>query len=268
MLRVGIFGCGTIGRALAKQIEERFPNNIRIVGVYDKVIESALELIGELKRKPQFLSKNELITESDLIIEAASADVAADIALESILAEKDVLIMSVGGLLDREDILTTANRKKRRIYIPSGAICGLDGLAAASMGKIKKVTLTTCKPPRSLEGARFIEKSGIDLDKIKIETVIFEGSASDAINGFPQNINVAATLSLAGLGAEKTIVKIITSPAFKNNIHKVEIEGDFGKIVTEADNLPSPNNPKTSYLAILSAVATIKNIVEYVKIGT
>ena len=113
-----------------------------------------------------------------------------------------------------------------------------------------------------------MKEKNIDLTGIKKETVIFEGTASEAIKGFPKNVNVCATLSLAGIGSQKTKVKIITSPDYKANIHEIELEGDFGKLVARTENVPTPENPKTSFLASLSAIATLKNILNVAKIGT
>ncbi len=103
---------------------------------------------------------------------------------------------------------------------------------------------------------------------IKNEKILFQGSALEAVKAFPKNINVASVLSLAGLGAEKTLVKIITSPEYTKNTQEVEIIGDFGKITTKPENVPSEKNPKTSKLAILSAIATLNGIVESVRVGT
>ena len=103
---------------------------------------------------------------------------------------------------------------------------------------------------------------------IKKEKTIFEGSAVEAVKGFPQNVNVSAVLSLAGMGAKKTRVKIVTSPLYTSNTHEIEITGEFGRIVTRSENLPSKANPKTSALAIFSAIATLETIASSVRIGT
>jgi aspartate dehydrogenase len=172
----------------------------------------------------------------------------------------------VGGLIGKEKLLKLA--KNSRVYIPSGAICGIDGLKSASAGRIDSVTLTTRKPPKGLEGAPYLKERGIDPARFKDETVVFDGSAKDAIKGFPQNVNVSAVLSLAGIGAARTRVRIIASPGSERNIHEVEITGDFGKILTRTENVPSRTNPKTSALAILSAIATLGAIADRVRVGT
>ena len=267
-LKIGIVGCGAIGSFLAKHIEKDFKNKSDLIGICDIDNKKAKLLSKFLQSKPAVLNLESLIRKSDLVIEAASSRVSYQIAVKSIRAGKNIMIMSVGGLIDKGNLFALAKKKNCAIYLPSGAISGLDALKAASMAKIKKVVLTTKKSPRALKGAPFIERNKIDLDSIKKETVIFNGTAKEAIKGFPQNINVAATLSLAGIGARRTCVRIISSPQFRHNIHEVEVTGDFGRMVSRTENLPSPENPKTSYLAMLSALAMLKQILEPIKIGT
>jgi aspartate dehydrogenase len=98
--------------------------------------------------------------------------------------------------------------------------------------------------------------------------MIFEGSAEDAVKGFPQNVNVAAVLSLAGLGASRTLVRIMTAPDCAVNSHEIEVKGEFGRLLARTENVPSKTNPKTSALAIFSAIATLERIANSVKIGT
>lgn len=267
-LKIGIIGCGVIGTELAKAIDSRFSQKAEVVALCDLDKERASKLADSLKESPRILSIEELIAISDLVIEAASKDISANVAHQAISNDKDVMVMSVGGLIGRRDLFDLANEKKVRLYLPSGALCGLDGVKSASIGKIRSCTLTTRKPPEGFRGAPYVVKNEIDLDAIKQETVLFEGTAQEAVEGFPQNINVAASLSLAGIGPELTRVRIITSPEFKRNSHEVTIEGEFGKLTARTDNLPSPKNPKTSFLACLSAIATLKGIIENVKIGT
>ncbi len=267
-VKVGIIGCGVIGSALAEAIENRFSKSADLAAVCDLDKEKSRKLVDSLKNKPRISSIDKLIDISDLIIEAASKEASGDIAYKALQHRKDVMIMSVGGLIERQDVLRLAERGSSRLYLPSGGICGLDGVKAASIGKVESVTLTTRKPPRGLEGAPYIADNGIDLKKIKKETLLFEGTASQAVTAFPKNINVAAVLSLAGIGPSKTKVKIITSPEYNKNSHQIEVKGEFGTLTARTDNFPSPQNPKTSFLAVLSAIATLKEILEYTRIGT
>jgi len=98
--------------------------------------------------------------------------------------------------------------------------------------------------------------------------VIFEGTAADAVKGFPQNINVSAVLSIAGIGSGRTRVRIVASPNCSSNVHEIEIIGEFGKISTRCENVPSKTNPRTSALAIFSAIATLEGALSSVRAGT
>jgi len=269
MIRVGIIGCGTIGSKIAEHIDRNLKGKANLTALSDVDAKKAQGLSGGLRSRPKVTSAGNLIRSVDLVIEAASAKVSGDIAKEALKAGKDVMIMSTGGLLKNyKSLFALAEKKKRRLYLPSGAISGLDGLKGAKLTKIDKVTLTTRKPPEGFKGAPYVVKNNIDLDGIENEKVLFEGDAFKAMEGFPANINVAATLSLCGIGPKKTKVKIIASPYIKRNIHEVEVEGAFGKLVARTENVPSPDNPKTSYMAVLSAIATLEGILERVKVGT
>jgi len=269
MMKVGIVGCGTIGSKLAEHIDRNLKGRASLTVLSDIDAKNAEMLSARLESKPKVDSIDNLIKSVDLVIEAASAKVSGDIAGKAVSAGKDVMVMSTGGLLKGYGpLFKLAEEKKAHIYLPSGAICGLDGLKGAKFSEIEKATLTTRKPPEGLKGAPYVVAHNIDLSGITQETVIFEGDAFEAMEGFPANINVAATLSLCGIGPEKTQVKIIASPSSKRNIHEIEIEGGFGKLVARTENVPSPDNPKTSYMAILSAMATLDGILDNVKIGT
>jgi aspartate dehydrogenase len=268
MLKVGIIGCGAIGGTIAEAILRKFSDEVQLTGVCDVDEKKAHKLLERLNINADILSREELIQKCDLIIEAASGSVSYEIAKDVLSAGKDIMVMSTGGLLGRADIFELAKKKNAKIYLPSGAVCGLDGLKGAISADVRSVCLTTRKPPAGLKGAPYIIEKNIDLNAIRNETVIFEGSAEDAIKGFPKNVNVSATLSLCGLGPKNTKVRIVTSPDYKSNIHEVEVNGDFGTLRTRTENVPMPMNPKTSYLAALSAIATLRNIISNSLIGS
>jgi aspartate dehydrogenase len=269
MIHIGIIGCGAIGAKLAKYIDADLINKARLIAITDTDEQKARDLAGALRAAPKISGISALIDSADLVIEAASAKISFDIAMKTVNAGKDVMVMSTGGLLkDHKTLFKLAKERGTNIYLPSGAICGLDGLKGAGFSRIDRVTLTTRKPPEGFKGAPYVEKNNIALEGIISDTVLFEGSAMDAMEGFPANINVAATLSLCGIGSDKTMVRIIASPSATRNTHEVEVEGEFGRLLSRTENVPSPDNPKTSYLAILSAIATLNGILERVKIGT
>lgn len=267
-IKVGIIGCGTIGGELAAACQSELKNIIHLAGVCDRDKEKALSLQRSLKKKVPILDLEDIFKKSDLIAEAASASAAAHILKKAIENKKGVMIMSVGGLIGNEGLLEKAENASVKVYIPSGALSGIDGLKSASTGRIRSVTLTTRKPPKGLEGAPYLKENKINISDVKGETVVFDGTASQAVKGFPQNVNVCAALSFAGLGPDKTRVRIITSPDYTKNIHEVEIDGDSGRISTRTENVPSERNPKTSQLAVFSAIATLKGIVNNIHVGT
>ncbi len=267
-IRLGIIGCGAIGTEIAKACGSILKDKIDLVSIFDIDKDKISVLEKKIGRDIGANSLDILIEKSDFLFEAASSSISAEMLKKAIAKFKDIMIMSIGGLLNREELLEKARRKGIKVYLPSGALAGIDALKAAGISKIESVTLITKKPPGGLEGAPYLLEHNIDLNKITDETIVFKGNAEEAVKGFPKNINVSALLSLAGIGADKTRVKIVTSPSFTRNTHEVEIKGEFGTIKTETSNVPSPANPKTSYLAVLSAIATLKGIVGSVKIGT
>jgi aspartate dehydrogenase len=269
VLKIGLVGCGAIGSEIAKSID-RGDISAQLVAVCDHNPETAQELIGSLGIKPVKANLEELVDRSDLVVEAASQRAVPAIAAAALGKGRNLMIMSVGALADVElyrSIKRMASEHGSKVYLPSGAISGLDGLKSASSGSIKRVTLTTTKSPESLEGAPYIREMKIDLKGLKEPTLIFEGSAAEAVKAFPANVNVAATLCLAARDGNVR-VRIIADPSIKVNRHEIVAEGDFGRITTSVENVPSPKNPKTSYLAALSAIATLRSIVEPIKIGT
>ena len=255
-MKVGIIGCGFIGTELAKFID--INKDFKLIGVNDINKVKVDDLIKKVKNnKPKFLTLEELILHSELIIESASKDVVDDILKNKFLDRngKKLLVMSTSGLI--ENLYLLGKIKNYEILIPSGAIAGLDAIKAVS-GKIKSLTLTTTKSPKSLQNAPYIIENKISLKNIRYEKIIFDGNFKDAINGFPQNINVAATLFLASK-FKRIRVRIIAEPSAKLNIHEIVCAGDFGRIIARTENKPSAN-PRTSYLAVLSAIEILKGL--------
>lgn len=272
MKKIGLLGCGAIGTEIALAIDSgKIPANL--THLYDSSKEAAKSLTSKLKNKPQITENVGLLASSpvDLIVEAASQDAVRDNALTILQNKKDLMIMSVGALLDEsilDVILEGCKDYNRSVYLPSGAILGLDGIRAVK-DELESVTLVTTKSPRSLKGAKFFETSNIDIDKIEKETIIFDGDAQKAVRLFPANINVAALLSLAGLGSKRTKVRIVADPKTDKNTHEILAQGKFGKFSIKVENVPSQSNPKTSRLAILSAIECLRTICQQdIRVGT
>ncbi len=272
MKKIGLLGCGAIGTQIALAIDSGEIPCV-LTHVFDNSRDAALALVSQLNNKPEIVENSHLLSSHpvNIVVEAASQDAVRDVALSVLQNRRDLMIMSVGALLDESihDILHDACRDfKKTIYLPSGAIAGLDGIKSVK-DELDSITITTTKNPRSLKGAKFFETSDINLDDITAPTIIFDGTAKDAVSLFPANINVAALLSLSGIGSEKTGVKIIADPGTDRNTHHIKAKGKFGEMTFTTENLPDANNPKTSRLAVLSAIRTLRQYCsDDIKIGT
>jgi len=264
-LNVGIAGCGAIGTQLAEFIEEQLESYFTLKGLYDIVSDKAFSLAKKLKGKPDILGLNRLISSSDFIIESASVFCARDLIYKACNKGKIVFIISTGVFVKYPAILEKA-RSFKKVIVPSGAICGIDGISSLSLSKIKSLKLITSKPPSSLKGIKFLEQNNIDVSRIRKEKVIFKGRIKDAIERFPKNINVAATLFLASrFNKIEVIIKV--NPHMRKNTHHIELISDKGKLSITLENVPSKINPKTSAITILSAKNTLKRFTDTLLVG-
>ncbi len=261
IMRITIVGCGAIGSKLAKAADDM--DEVKRIYLVDIRKDIADKVAAGLKKAIVVDSIEDELYHCDLVIEASSQAAARDVAPRVVSRGVDMMIMSVGSLVDddyREALFQKAKEHEAKIFIPTGALCGVDGLRSAEGDEILSVTLTTTKGPRSLSGVQYLIDKGIDVDKVTEKTTVYEGPAREAVKIFPKNINVAATVSLIGIGFDRTKVKIILDPEATSNSHELHVEGNFGTFVSHTYNVPSPDNPKTSYLAVLSAISALKRI--------
>ncbi len=261
MKNVGIVGCGNV----ASEILKSNLYGIEKIFLYDIDVEK-MHLIPEIFTKYKFIfcnSIDELIEKSDIIIESASI-IAAEKILSRIKSfpKKEFLILSVGGLVKKFNMYQYLINKNYKIHVPSGAIAGTDALEAVKNVEIKRIKLKTTKPTNSLLSATYFKTNKKLYNKmLKEKTLnIFTGNVFDAIKFFPQNINVAATLAVISGKPKKVEVEIYAKKNLNKNIHEIEIISSAGKVYTRTENIPSLNNPKTSYLAALSLISSLKKI--------
>jgi aspartate dehydrogenase len=269
--RLGLIGCGAISSEIARAAGSDLPdvevsslfdrNENRVNAIRDAISGEATEAAGI----------DDLIVRSDLVVEAASQEAVKAYATDVLETGTDLLMMSVGALADddlRHSIQSAVRRSAGSLYMPSGAIAGLDAVKAAANAGLDAVSIETRKPPEGLAGAPYIDANGIELGAIDSERVIFEGPAREAATAFPSNVNVAMALSLAGIGPDETTVRIVADPDEDRNVHRITATGASGEIDTTVRNAPSPSNPKTSYLASLSAIERIRGVTEPMTVGT
>ena len=258
MIKVGIVGMGVIGTHVARAIDSGIPG-IALAGV-------SVRATARPGPYPVW-NPDELIRRSDLVVEAATQAALLEIGPAVLKAGKHLMVLSVGALIGvLDEWARLAEKHGCRILVPSGAIAGLDGMKGAREGAITSVTMETRKPPRGLAGAPYVIERQIDLDAIETETLIFEGPATLAVKAFPANVNVVAALSLAGLGPDRTRIKIFAVPGQAVNHHRVLVEGEFGRLRVEVENIPS-ENPRTGRLSYFSAIAMLREMGASVQVG-
>jgi aspartate dehydrogenase len=265
---IGLMGCGTIGTHLAMAVDSGRVANASVTGLFDIVDANARDLKTRLKSTPQVYDNFDRFVDStaDIVIESASQQAVKNFAKRIIESGKDLMVMSVGALADTQFLaelleLTPIKDGQSKIYVPSGAIAGID--AIRSVRHIAdSISITTKKSPKALAGAPFFTTRNVSLDNITKVTEIYEGSAVEAVKLFPANVNVAAVLSLAGIGVEKTMVRILADPEATTNQHEIVATGSFGEIKISVNNVTAPGNPKTSFLAVLSAIECLRSICE------
>ena len=269
-MRIGILGCGFIGKTIGGALDQmELVDEIHCIDKeYDSLVETASRLDKATIHRMEDLDR--FIESSDLVVEAASQQAVKDISPRIVDSGKDMMILSVGALVDDElwnGLRKVARERGCRLFVPSGAIAGIDGITSGSMADIDCVTLTVTKPPRGLSLPKSIHDRISNLAKLQEPMTVFDGSAREAVTLFPKNVNVAATIALSGIGFDRTRVKVIADPKVDRNMHRVEVRGRFGEMVVKMINLPSDTNPRTSYMAPLSAISSIRKIIEGVYIG-
>jgi aspartate dehydrogenase len=177
------------------------------------------------------------------------------------------MVLSAGALLPRPHLIALAQQHGGQIIVPTGALLGLDAVAAAAEGDIHSVRMITRKPPNGLEGAPYLVEHGISVAGLNTAKLVFSGTAREAAAGFPANVNVVAALSLAGIGPNRTTIEIWADPAVSRNCHSIEVDADSARFSLSIENIPS-ENPKTGRITALSVIAALRKLNAPLRVGT
>ncbi len=263
---IGIVGCGAIGQALIHAVDSG-ELNVAVAGVTSRDEDRAHGFLDSLDNPLPYLSRQQLIEKSDLLVETAGGHIVAELAKETFAAGKDLMVISIGALLEYPEVIEEARKTGCRLLAPSGAIAGLDGIKSACAGRVDQVTMISRKPPIGLQGAPHLIENEISLEGLVGETEVFSGSAREAVKGFPANLNVSAAVSLAGIGPDRTQVKMLAVPGLERNCHDIEVLGEFGVLRVHIENIPS-ENPKTGKLTAFSIIRSVQDAVDPFRIGT
>jgi aspartate dehydrogenase len=264
-LQVGLAGLGAVGREVARRLAAGIPGlRLKAVAVRDpKKAHSTLAGFEDVK----IVSAEALAESCDVVVEGLPPKEFRTVAVPAIERGRIFIPLSVGQLLENGDLVERARETGARILVPTGALLGLDAVRAAAEGLIRSVTMVTRKPPAGLEGAPYLVERKILLAGLKAPLKVFDGSAREGARGFPANVNVAAALSLAGIGPDKTRLEIWADPAIERNIHKIEVNADAARFSMTIENVPS-ENPRTGRIVAQSVVALLRGLVSELRVGT
>jgi aspartate dehydrogenase len=265
-LTVAIGGLGAIGLKVAQALD-RGVEGLLLTLVSARDRERARANVAGFAAAPKVVEVADL-AEADVVVEAAPAGVFEQIAGPAIAAGRIFVPSSVGALLTRMHLVEQAKATGARIIVPTGALLGLDAVRACAEGEVASITIESRKPPRGLVGAPYLEKNKIDVLAVSAPTMIFEGNAFAAAAGFPANINVAAALALAGIGPQRTTVRIWADPGVDRNIHTIRVEAAAARLTMVVENVPSETNPRSGKLTPLSVLACLRGLTSTLKVGS
>lgn len=266
-IKVGIAGLGTIGKVVARKLANGEVPGVELECVCVRDPAKAQDFLDGIGSHAQIYSIESLAREADLVIECAPASAFAEIAVPVLTAGKSFMAISAGQLLERSDLIELAKEYGGQIIVPTGALLGLDAVTAAAEGEINSVNMITRKPVKGLLGAPYLERRGIDIAGITEPLRIFQGSAREAARGFPENVNVAAALALAGIGPDRTTIEIWADPSLTRNVHRIVVDSDSASFEMQIQNIPS-ENPKTGRITALSVVAALRKFRAPLRVGT
>jgi aspartate dehydrogenase len=264
--RVAIAGLGPIGSRVAKALD-RGIDGLTLAAVSAANIEKHRGWLDKLGKPPVALPIEALADAADIVVECAPSRLVRSIVAPVVSRGKTAVVLSVGALLENEDLIALAKQKGGQIVVPTGALVGLDAMTAAAVGTIHSVQMVTRKPLKGLEGAPYLIEHNIEIADIKTPLKIFDGTAREAAKGFPANLNVAVALSLAGIGADRTRVEIWADPTVTRNTHRIEVDSDSARFSMMIENIPS-ENPKTGLITALSVIACLRKLNAPLRVGT
>lgn len=265
-LRVAIAGLGAIGMKIATALDGGI-DGLVLSAVAVRDVDRHRAFLGGLSRPPAVLPLDRLREAADIVVECAPSRHLRAIVEPVVREGKSAVVVSAGALLDNADLIDIAKAKGGRIIVPTGALIGLDAVAAAAVGVIHSVKMVSRKPIDGLRGAPFIVENGIDIEGLREPLKLFEGTARQAAKGFPANLNVAVALSLAGIGPDRTLVQIWADPSVTRNMHRIEVDSDSARFSMSIENIPS-ENPKTGRITAQSVIALLRKQRATLSVGT
>lgn len=267
-LKLGIAGLGAIGTAVARAIETGRVPGIHLAAASARDQMKAARAIPSLRPPQRLLDFAGLAEAADIVLECLPPEHFAAAAVPAIERGRIFMPLSVGMLIDHMELVDRARETGARIIVPTGALLGLDAVRAAAEGKITSVRIVTRKPPAGLAGAPWLVQRGISVEGLDEPLRVFEGSAREAIAGFPANVNVAVALSLAGIGPDATRAEIWADPGVTRNTHTIVVKSDSSDLTMTIENIPSEENRRTGKITALSVLAALRRLTAPLVVGS
>jgi aspartate dehydrogenase len=267
-LKLAIAGLGAIGLKVARTVDDGGIPGMTLAAVATRDADKARRNMAGFRNIPPLVSLADLSGHADVIIECLPAALFAHVAEPAVAAGRIFMPLSVGALLDHMHLVERARATGARILVPTGALVGLDAVRAVAEGTIEKVSITTRKPPAGLAGAPLLAQTGLSVENLKEPLLVFEGSAREAIKGFPANVNVAVALALAGIGPDRTRVAIWADPTVSRNTHTIEVVSDTSNFTMTIAGLPSLETPATGRVVPLSVIAALRRLTAPLVVGS
>ncbi|WP_088329579.1 aspartate dehydrogenase [Lacimicrobium sp. SS2-24] len=266
-LKVGIAGFGTIGRVVAKALDEGMEGLV-LSGIVSGNEQKARQAMQQLTKPVALLNANKLASEADVVVDCAPTAAFMDIAEPVLSAGKTLITVSGAAILQHPQVVELARRCHGRIILATGAFLGLDAVRAAALGTIYSVSMVTRKPPTSLVKAKYIVENQIELQGLTQPLQVFKGSAAEGSRLFPSNVNVAAALGLAGVGADKTELEIWADPDKTRNTHTIRVDADSASFEMTIENVPTVENPGTGRITALSVIEALRSLTSPLRVGS
>ena len=271
-MRVALLGGGTIARLFLEHIRRGDLGSVEVAAIVGRSDGSRGKALADEYGVPFVSSLADLLAQRPTVVVEAASHVAVRDYVEALLTRGIAVIVLSGGVLADDDLRArleaAAIASGALLYVPSGGIAGLDALKAACIAGVDEVTITVMKPPAAWKNIAYVETLDVDLGALREPRTLYEGPARAGVPLFPANVNIAAVLSMAGIGFDRTRLKVVADPGIVHNTHLIEIRGRTGNISLKVQNVPAPENPKTAWLACYSALAALKLVNSPIRYGT
>lgn len=266
-LRVGIAGFGTIGQVVGKALEQGL-SGLELTAVTSGNLDKARNNLADFQSPVEVVHSDRLADLVDIVVECAPTAAFLSVATPTLEHGKTLVTVSGAAILQHPEVVELADKNGAQIVLATGALLGLDAVRAAAKGDIHSVNMVTRKPPTSLVKAKYVVENNIDLSNLSEPLQLFKGTAREGAKAFPSNVNVAAALGLAGVGADQTLLEIWADPSKTRNTHNIKVDACSAAFELTIENVPTVENPGTGRITALSVIAALESLTTPLRVGS